>query len=103
MKTIFLSFCGIVLLLCHFMTTTALENQHPDSNRHVLTVFVMHSLKPIQWESPSSLFRSTFKGYKAKLLHHRHYLLKHMIARLESPLIGRTKYSAMVSHYFQET
>lgn len=69
----------------------------PAGDGHVLTIFVMSSIKPINWESPSTLFESTLNGYKAKLLHHRQYLLGHMIARLESPLVGGTIYSAMVS------
>lgn len=73
-----------------------------DSGRHVLTVFFVNSLKPLDWESPASLVKSTTKGYKAKLLHHRQYLLGHMLVRLESPLAGGTKYSAMVSTSMKE-
>jgi hypothetical protein len=76
--------------------------QLADSNIHVLTIFVMNSIKPINWESPSTLVESTIKGYKAKLLHPRQYLLGHMIARLQSPLVGGTKYSAMVSTSMRE-
>ncbi len=73
-----------------------------DSGRHVLTIFAVNSLKPLDWESPASLVKSTTKGYKAKLLHHRQYLLGHMLVRLESPLAGGTKYSAMVSTSMKE-
>jgi hypothetical protein len=89
----FISFCAIA---------QGQEKILPDSDRHVLTVFVMNSIKPLNWESPSTLVRSTIKGYKAKLLHHRQYLLGHMIVRLESPLVGGTKYTAMVSVSMRE-
>lgn len=73
-----------------------------DSSDHVLTIFVIKSLKPLNWESPSALVKSTMKGYKAKLCHHRQYMLGHMIARLESPLVGGTSLSAMVSKSMKE-
>jgi len=62
----------------------------------------MTSIKPLNWESPSTLVKSTLKGYKARLFHQRQYLLGHLVVRLESPLIGGTVYSAMVSASMRE-
>lgn len=73
-----------------------------NEDKHVLTIFVIKSIKPILWESPSALVKSTTKGYKAKLLHQRQYLLEHLVVRLESPLVGGSKYSAMISTSMKE-
>jgi len=78
------------------------EKNSKEGDRHVLTIFVMNSLKPIDWESPSTLVKSTTRGYMAKLFHHRQYMLGHMIARLESPLVDGINYSAMVSASMKE-
>lgn len=101
MKTtigIFAPFVFAVLSL----TTHSQDSIPSVEDKHVLTIFVMKSIKPILWESPAALVKSTTKGYKAKLLHHRQYLLGHLVARLESPLVGGSMYTAMISTSMKE-
>lgn len=94
--------CLLTAIISLSAETKGQDSVSTDSSRHTLTVYMLPSLRPLHWESPSSLVRSALKGYKAKLFHHRQYLLGHMIVRLESPLAGGTKYSAMVSTSMKE-
>lgn len=92
----------MILMLCFATFSRGQNHVLPGINSHILTVYAMKSLKPLDWDSPASLVKSTTRGYKAKLLHHRQYLLGHMIIRLESPLIGGTEYASMVSTSMKE-
>jgi len=73
------------------------EGAGMDSATHALTVYVMKSIVPLHWESPSSIYKSVRKGYIKKILHHHQYTLGHMAVRLESPEIEKQGYSGMVS------
>jgi hypothetical protein len=70
--------------------------------KHILTIYVMKSLKPLHWESPSSLYKSVKKGYWSKLLRHNQFVLGHMALKTEFPSVLVPTYSGMVSNSQKE-
>lgn len=97
----------LLVLICgtypgFYTSATGQERAVANNDRHILTIFVTNSIRPIIWDSPSALYKSTIRGQMAKLFNRRQYLLGHMMVRLESPLVGGSKYSAMVSTSMRE-
>ncbi len=64
---------------------------------HELTLYVMQPVVPLNWDSPSSLYKSVRKGSVAKILRHRQYLIGHMAVKLKTPLLDTLHFSAMAS------
>jgi hypothetical protein len=60
-------------------------------------LYVMKSIKPIDWDSPSSLFKSVRKGFVSKIWLKNQYLLGHLVVKFESPVNSNPVYSGMVS------
>ncbi len=84
------------LLLC-LPETGACVPSEDTTGSHLLTLYVMLPVVPLDWESPASLYRSVRKGSVAKLIRRRQYLLGHLAIRLETPLIDQPHFSAMAS------
>lgn len=68
-----------------------------DSAIHRLTLYVMKSIKPIDWNSPASLYKTVRKGYISHIFRKNQFLLGHLAVRIESPLVKNPIYYGMVS------
>jgi hypothetical protein len=95
----------IVLLFTNFLWVQVSFTQElftENEPKYFLTIYVMKSLKPLHWESPSSLYKSVKNGYWAKLFRHNQYVLGHMAVKLEFPSMQVPTYSGMVSNSQKE-
>jgi hypothetical protein len=68
-----------------------------DTALYRLTLYVMKSIKPIVWDSPSSLFKSVRKGYISQICRKNQYLLGHLVVKLDAPENRHPVYSGMAS------
>lgn len=75
-----------VLLL--FLLTQAIAFAQSDVDEvHEITIYVMPTLKPLNWESPSTLYLSMLNCYMATIAVRNHYLLGHIAVKLKSNLL----------------
>ncbi len=54
---------------------------------HELTIFVIPSHSKLNWESPSSLYRSSFVSYTKSLFHKNAYSIGHLFIELSTPIL----------------
>jgi len=54
---------------------------------HELTIYVIPSFSPLNWESPASLYRSTFESYTKSLFKTHKYSIGHLFIEFSTPLI----------------
>lgn len=66
-----------------------------DSQIHELTVFVIRSILPLNWESPSTLFKSYRKEISAKPLRKQKSMMGHTFVLLRSPLVSDSIFAGM--------
>jgi hypothetical protein len=77
--------------------TSGREGVPGDTALYRLTLYVMKSIKPIVWDSPSSLFKSVRKGYISQICRKNQYLLGHLVVKLDAPENRHPVYSGMAS------
>lgn len=64
-------------------------------SEHELTIFAIPEVSKIAWDNPSLLFKTTIKCYLNAALRKHYYVIGHVIARIQSPLLDSTVYVAM--------
>ena len=69
---------------------------------HELTVYVFPTLKPLDWTSPASLYKSTIDLYLKTMFLTDHYLLGHMAVKLQTPLLDKPLLTAQTSCGMEE-
>ena len=91
-----LSALFIVFLACQPSESFARGNGG-ENNENRLTIYVIPSAAPLDWQSPSTLYKSFFKGYVAKMLRSEKYLIGHLFIKLTSPLLEKPLLTGMRS------
>ena len=84
----------ILLLLFPHMSVC----QHIDSCKtddHELTIYVIRSVGPIDWESPSTLYKSYVNAYVSHVFRKRMTLTGHLFVKLSTPLLEQPLYAGM--------
>ncbi|MDX9747496.1 MAG: hypothetical protein RBT57_03245 [Paludibacter sp.] len=69
---------------------------------HEITLFLMPTMLPLDWSSPSALYASMLQIYIKTLGLKDNYLIGHVSMRLNSPLLNDTLYIAQSSKRWQE-
>lgn len=69
---------------------------------HELTLYVMPTLHPLDWESPSTLYRSMRSCYIKTLGRPDNYLLGHVAVGLKTPLLSKPLLTAQTSGSLKE-
>lgn len=97
----------IVTLITAGLLSSALQAQHPShehdsSEVHEITLLLMPTMYPLDWTSPSSLYKSMLHIYMKTLGLKDNYLLGHVAVRLNSPLLEEPLYTAQSSKKWQE-
>lgn len=60
----------------------------PDTSAvHELTIYVIQSYSPINWKSPSSLYRSSVESYTKSLFKKNAYSIGHLFIEFSTPLL----------------
>jgi hypothetical protein len=77
--------CVVLVFLCFFLNT-AHGSEHPEAV-HEITLYVIPSTEPLDWESPGSLLRSFYHSYTKSVFVREKHLMGHLFIGLESPLI----------------
>jgi len=57
------------------------------SSVHELTIYVIKSSSPLNWESPSSLYRTSLESYTKSLFSKNAYSIGHLFIELSTPLL----------------
>lgn len=78
------------LLFLSMKVNAKIENYQEDV--HELTVFVVPTKYPLDWESPSSIYKTMRKCYLRSMGQKVNYLLGHVALRLNSPLLEENPY-----------
>jgi hypothetical protein len=96
---IFSNVFKIVLLLIPLSTAIAqsYESKTIYTADHTLTIYVIHSVKPLNWESPASLFKSYMDGFRSTILRKEKTMLGHLFVRLSSPLLAEPLYAGITN------
>jgi hypothetical protein len=59
---------------------------------HTLTIYVIRSVKLLDWESPASLFKSYMSGFRSTILRKEKTMLGHLFIRFSTPLLEQPLY-----------
>ena len=89
-------FISCVLILLTINTTNAQGESKPEQ-LHEITIYVMPTLFPIDWTSPSTLFTSMKNCYLKTVTVPDNYLLGHIAVQINTPLLPKPLYTAMTS------
>lgn len=95
----------LLLLLSVNLSTqgaSPVSQQEDTTEVHEITVFAMPTMLPLDWSSPSSLYKSMLQVYLKTIGLKDNYLLGHVAVRLRSPLLERPLYTAQSSKKWQE-
>lgn len=65
------------------------------TGNHQLTIYVIRSVGPINWESPSTLYKSYINAYLSHILRQKMTLTGHLFIRLSSSLLDEPLYAGM--------
>ena len=89
----------IALLWIPFSTVFAQspEPKVSSPSDHTLTIYVIRSVKPLDWESPASLFKSYMDGYRSTILRKEKTMLGHIFIRLSTPLLAEPLYAGITN------
>ena len=96
--------CLFFVLLIVPQTTLFSENNIPSvsSDLHELTLYVMPTLHPLDWESPSTLYRSMRSCYIKTIGRPDNYLLGHVAVGLKTSLLSKPLLTAQTSGSLKE-
>jgi hypothetical protein len=64
---------------------------------HEVTIFVMPTLHPIDWESPAKLYKTMYSCFIKTVLVPDNYLLGHLAVQISTPLLPQPILTGMVS------
>lgn len=64
-------------------------------DNHELTIYVIRSVGPIDWGSPSTLYKSYVKAYVSHVFRKRMTLTGHLFIKLSTPLLEEPLYAGM--------
>jgi hypothetical protein len=91
------------IILIHFVLLTFSVNAQntevpigPEGN-HELTVFVIRSASPLNWESPATLYNSYKKSVLTNFMKKERTLKGHFFIKLSTPLLDEPLYAGIVS------
>lgn len=76
-----------ILILLLLVIPTIISAQQDSTDIHEITIFSMPTLKPLNWDSPSTLYSSMISCYVKTMAVKNNYLLGHIAVRLRSPLL----------------
>ena len=69
---------------------------NPDTSEvHELTIYVIPSYSHLNWESPASLYRSTFESYTKSLFKRYKYSIGHLFIEFSTPLIDSVVFTSI--------
>lgn len=82
--------------------STTQSDVSDSASQHDLTIYVMPTMYPLNWSSPSDLYHSMYDCYKSTMFLSHNYLLGHVVVRLKSTLLKEPYYVAMTASNKQE-
>ena len=91
-KTLFV--CLHLLLFAFFSPLSAYSG---GNQGHELTIYIMPTLKPLDWVSPRELYKSTVSCFLKTIAKSDNYLLGHVAVKLETPLLDKPLLTAQTS------
>lgn len=97
MKGINIKNIGWISLIVTLVFSVRLSGQSDNMTKNEITFYAIPELNNINWDGPSSLFRSTFKGYVKSVFHPKSYVIGHAYVKIESPLLDSVLYIGMRS------
>ncbi|MDD3194777.1 MAG: hypothetical protein PHU68_03135 [Paludibacter sp.] len=78
------------------------EAPEDSSETHEITLFLMPTMLPLDWSSPSALYKSMLQTYLKTIGLKDNYLLGHLAVRLNTPLLDKPLFTAQSSLKWQE-
>jgi hypothetical protein len=84
-----------ILMFFASLISAAQSNANDTINNHELTIYVIKSVGPIDWESPSALYHSYKDAYISHIFRKRMSLTGHLFVKLSSPLLEEPLYAGM--------
>lgn len=87
----------LILLLAALILKKSMSYAQPHINHssHEITVFTIPSVKSVDWQNPSELYKSTLKCYTSSIFKKNYYVIGHMSAIITSPMLESTVYAGM--------
>jgi hypothetical protein len=90
------------LLIIAFNQSTLAQNEQQQKKIHEFTIYAIPTLEPLNWESPSALYKTMRNCYFKTIAVPDNYLLGHVAVRLTTPLLPEPLLVAMTSANPQE-
>jgi len=81
-----LKFLFLLLASCYSVTTVK-GSAVDTAGVHELTIYVVKSSSPLNWESPSLLYRTSLESYTKSLFSKNAYSIGHLFIELSTPLL----------------
>lgn len=82
---------------CLPLNAQSANNKLIDSENHELTIYVLRSASPLNWDSPATLYNSYKKSTIANFTKKERTIKGHFFIRLSTPLLNEPLYAGIVS------
>lgn len=88
---------SVLAILLSVIPLTSISQPENDSKEddHELTIYVVRSVGPISWESPSTLYKSYINSYISHVFRKKMSLTGHLFIKLSTPLLEEPLYAGM--------
>ena len=89
----------IAILFCNFILLNAqpVNNELPGNENHILTIYVLKSASPLNWETPETLYKTYRRSVLTNFMKKERTLKGHFFISLYSPLIDSPIYAGVSS------
>ncbi len=94
--------CIILIALMSFALTGKAQTNENSSQINEFTIYVMPTLLPLDWSSPSALYKSMKNCYLKTITQQNNYLLGHLAVGLKTPLLPQPLLIAQTSTSMRE-
>lgn len=91
----FSNFLLLLFLIVVPQTSTCQLVDNSTADDHELTIYVIRSVGEMNWESPSTLYKSYIKAYTSHVFRKKMSLTGHLFVKLSTPLLEEPLYAGM--------
>jgi len=98
MKTLIIKTLMLACFISFVVKTEAQTFKTDTQNQvHLLTIYVIPPSKPLDWTSPCSLYKTTFRSFLSTVTKPNKPFMRHVFIKFSSPLLTETLYAGMTS------
>lgn len=82
---------------CFFLNAQSSKNELTSNENHELTIYVLKSASPLNWESPETLYKTYRNSVLTNFMKKERTLKGHFFIKLSTPLLAEPLFAGIVS------